>query len=85
MRSVSVLCACLLTACSTQAVRCERHLTPINIPQRPTADLVPSDPKEARTPIRGATESHDTRRMNADRHSGQPKHPTLAADGEGTP
>ena len=38
MRSTFVLCACLLTACSTQAVRCERHLTPINVPQRPFAD-----------------------------------------------
>jgi len=37
MRSAWVLCAWLLTACSTQTVHCERHLTPINVPPRPVA------------------------------------------------
>lgn len=85
MRSASVLFACLLTACSTQAVRCDRHLTPINVLERPIADLAPRHSKEASTPIRGATQSYGSRRMNADRPSADPKHPMRAAGGEGTP
>lgn len=85
MRSVAALCACLLTACSTQAVRCERHLTPINVPERPNADLAPSHSKEASAQVLGATESHDTRRMTVGRQAREAKRPTLAAGGEGTP
>ena len=85
MRSLAVLSACLLTACSTQAVRCERHLTPINVLERSIADRAPSHSKEASAQVLGATGSHDTRRMNADRQSREPKRRTLAAGGEGTP
>lgn len=85
MRSVAVLSACLLAACSTQAVRCERHLTPINVFERPVAGLAPNHSKEESAQILGTTGSHDTRRMNAERQAREPKYRTLAAGGEGTP
>lgn len=44
MRSVLLMGACLLAACSTQTVRCGRHLTPINVP-RPIAGAASSHPK----------------------------------------
>jgi hypothetical protein len=37
MRPFIVACVCLLTGCSTQSVRCDRHLTAINVPSRPIA------------------------------------------------
>lgn len=75
MRSALILFACLLTACSTQAVRCERHLTPINVLERPTADVAPGH-SEASVPIRGA---------NPERPSTDPRHSMLAVGREGTP
>lgn len=90
MRSVSVLCACLLTACSTQAVRCERHLTPINIPKRPIANaLAPGQPEASSAAERGARRSDGTPRPTAPAQSVSLKPPALApapsADHEGSP
>jgi hypothetical protein len=85
MRSVLVLCVSLLTACSTQAVRCERHLTPINVPRRPVADPFADQSKEVSGERRDATASHGTRRMNAGRPSGEPKGSMPAVAGKGTP
>ena len=86
MRFMLVLCAFFLTACSTQAVRCDRHLTPINVPRRPVADaVVPHQSKEVSGKMRGTAEARVTRRMNADRKPGEPKDSTPAAVGTGTP
>jgi len=74
MRFAWVFFASLLTACSTQAVRCERHLTPINVLKRPIASLAPQHSGEASTPNRGTTASQDSRRMHADRASADAKH-----------
>ena len=79
MRSVSVLCACLLTACSTQAVRCDRHLTPINVPERPVAEApARGQPGRANAQIRGVTQSGGTPRTKS--HA-QPAAPTRPASG----
>ena len=86
MKSVLVLCAFFLTACSTQAVRCERHLTPINVPRRPVMDaIVPNQSKEVNGDMRGTAEARVRARMNADPQSGEPKGSTPAAVGTGTP
>jgi hypothetical protein len=83
MRFVSVMCACLLTACSTQTVRCERHLTPINVPRRPISDaLAPTQAKEASAEIHGTTKPERTQRATADGESGEPKHPMPTAGKE---
>jgi len=61
MRFAFVACVCLLTACSTQAVRCDRHLTPINVPQRPLAGIgaagPPLDPRRANAPAQSERRS----------------------------
>ena len=90
MRAVFVLCICLLTACSTETVRCERHLTPINIPKRPIANaLAPGQPEGSTTPARGARKSDGTPRATAAAQSVPPKRPALApapsTDHEGSP
>ena len=86
MRSVWVICVCLLTACSTDPVRCERHLTAINVPQRPTADaLAPDRAKEASARNPGAAESRGTSRVNAEHRSGEPKVVKPVAVGKGAP
>ena len=38
MRVSILVSICLLTACSSQAVRCDRHLTPINPQQKLSGD-----------------------------------------------
>lgn len=38
MRVTLVLLISLLTACSSEALRCEKHLTPINPPQKLLGD-----------------------------------------------
>lgn len=89
MRSVFVACVCLLTACSTQAVRCDRHLTPINVPQRPVADALAQRAKsdEAGSHSGTAAEHHDARPANApgqsDRNGRAVSKPRT--DGEGAP
>ena len=73
MRSAVIVCVCLLTACSTQSVRCDRHLTPINVPQRPIAGIGAAGPP------------HDTRQANAVapsvRRSGAASRPAAAREG----
>lgn len=39
MRPLIVACVCLLTGCSTESVRCDRHLTAINVPSRTLAGV----------------------------------------------
>jgi len=86
MRSVWFICACLLTACSTDPVHCERHMTAINVPQRPTADaLAPDRSKASSARSSGAPESRVTSRVKADHHSEEPKVSKRAAVGNGTP
>jgi hypothetical protein len=67
MRSVLVLCVCLLTACSTPAVKCERHLTPINVPERSIADALALAGKanDASSPIGTAAQPHGAPPRNA--------------------
>jgi len=73
MRSAVIVCVCLLTACSTQSVRCDRHLTPINVPQRPIAGSGAAGP------------SHERRQANAVapsvRRSGVASRPAAATEG----
>ena len=88
MRAVFVVCVCLLTACSTQIVRCERHLTPINIPKRPIASaLAPGQPEGSNAQVRGARKSDGTPRTKAAAQSVAPKRPapTPSTDDEGSP
>jgi hypothetical protein len=40
MRPLILACLCLLAGCSTQTVRCDQHLTAINVPSRPLASAV---------------------------------------------
>jgi hypothetical protein len=66
MRSLFVVCVCLLTACSTQAVRCDRHLSPINVPQRPIADaLAPAGKSNDTSQIGTAAQPRGARPANA--------------------
>lgn len=86
VRSVFVLCAFLLTACSTHAVRCERHLTPINVPKRPIGLAVaPSDGKDASARIGAVKSSQGAQRAKANDASGHAKQPAPASGGEGMP
>ncbi len=86
MRAVFVVCVCLLTACSTESVRCERHLTPINIPKRPIANtLAPGQPEESNAQVRGARKSDGTPRAKAAAESGAPKGPAPAAGAQRSP
>ena len=82
MRSVFVLGTCLLTACSTQAVRCERHLTPINVLERAiTGAPAPGGPGKRKTEIRSATQSDGTPRATANAESVAPKQPAPGPEG----
>jgi hypothetical protein len=87
MRSVFVACVCLLTACSTQAVRCDRHLTPINVPQRPIADALAPRAKsnDASSQIGTAAQPHGARQANApgqsDRNDRAVSRPAAASEG----
>ena len=82
MRSVFVLCASLLTACSTQAVRCERHLTPVNVLERPIAGArAPGEPGKTKAEIRSATQSGGTPRATAHAESVAPKQPAPGPEG----
>ena len=90
MRVVFVVCVCLLTACSTETVRCERHLTPINIPKRPIANaLPPGQPEGSRTQARGVRRSDGAPRTKAGAQSVSPQRPAVApapsTDHEGSP
>ena len=85
MRSVFVLCACLLTACSTQSLRCARHLTPINRLQRPSARMSAPHQVEDAAAISGAMDSQGKQPMSGGRVPAQPKHPRPAVGGEGMP
>ena len=90
MRALFVVCVCLLTACSTQTVRCERHLTPINIPKRPIASaLAPGQPEGSSGQARAVRRSDGTPRATAAAQSVSPKRPALApvpsTDSEGSP
>ena len=90
MRVVFVMCVCLLTGCSAQTVRCERHLTPINIPKPPIANaLAPGQPEGSSTRARGAGRSDGAPRPTAGAQSVAPKGPALAparsTDHEGSP
>ena len=88
MRAMFLLCACVLTACSTQTVRCERHLTPINVPRHPlTNALAPSQPEGSRAPLPSTTQSGGTPRTKAAAESVAPKRPGPApsTDDRGSP
>ena len=86
MRAVFVVCLCLLTACSTESLRCERHLTPINIPKRPIANaLAPGHTEGSNVQIRGARKSDGTPRTKAGAQSVAPQPPAPSADDEGSP
>jgi hypothetical protein len=63
MRCVFVLCASLLTACSTQVVRCERHLTPINVLEHPIAGAPAADLGKANTETDSATHPGGTEKL----------------------
>lgn len=67
MRLLFVVCVCLLTACSTQAVRCDRHLTPINVPRRPIAGALAPRAKstEVSSQIGTTAQPHGARSANA--------------------
>lgn len=67
MRSVFIACLCFLTACSTQAVRCDRHLTPINVPRRPVAGArAPrAESNDASPEIGAAAQPHGARPASA--------------------
>lgn len=86
MRAVFAVCVCLLTACSTESVRCERHLTPINIPKRPIANaLAPGQPEGSNAQVRGARKSDGTPRTKTAAESGAPKGPAPAAGAQRSP
>lgn len=89
MRWVFVACACLLTACSTQAVRCDRHLTPINVPQRPVAGALAPRAKsnDASSQSGGAVQPHGARPATAPAQSDRNGRAVSSsgADGEGSP
>ena len=55
MRPLIVACVCLLTGCSRETVRCDRHLTAINVPNRSFAEA--SAPASAAKRSGGADES----------------------------
>lgn len=88
MRTVTVVCACLLTACSTQAVRCERHLTPINVPKRPIGEIIAPPQAQvasARSKKGGAIESDGAERPKTSGSNPKPSTSTPAAGRAGTP
>jgi len=87
MRAVAVVCACLLTACSTQAVRCERHLIPINIPRQPIADApAPGQPEGASANARSASKPAAAMPENrTGAESAARKHPASTTDEGGPP
>jgi hypothetical protein len=84
MRAVLVMCACLLAACSTESVRCERHLTPINPSRRPIADAPsPGHPEgsSARSPV--ASQPSGTPRTKAAAKSVSVRSPAPETEPEG--
>jgi len=86
MRAVSVVCACLLTACSTQTVRCERHLAPINIPKQPVADApAPGQAGGVSTNTRGGRKSDAMPETKAGAGSAVSKEPTAPTHAGGPP
>lgn len=75
MRVIAAACVSLLTACSsTHSVRCDRHLTPINVPRRPLADALA--PRSQAKEMKEASESEEPKSRGL---------PKLAAGGEGSP
>jgi hypothetical protein len=86
MRAEFVVCVFLLTACSTQIVRCERHLTPINIPKRPIANaLAPGQPERSSARTHSAPKSGGTPRTKVAAEPGAPNKPAPAAGAQGSP
>ena len=83
MRAVLVMCACLLAACSTQILRCERHLTPINPSRRPIADApLPGHPQGSSTRGPAVSQPSGTPRAKADPQSVSARSPAPVTEPE---
>lgn len=83
MRALVMMSLWLLAACTTQAVRCDRHLTPINVPQPVTGDskITPKSARES-TPASktgGGSMSPSTERIGAPSAAETPRPPGSSA------
>ena len=57
LRPATLLLVALFAGCSTQAVRCDGHLTPINVPRSAPADPAPDARSVGQTRTRRADRS----------------------------